>query len=65
MFFHGSNTICFVISSNETLTTPNAQSSNFRATCMVVPDYASHDLVHIHIYRLVVIYFEKSHVGEL
>jgi hypothetical protein len=65
MFFHGSNTICFVVSGNETFTTPSAQSSNFRATCMIVADYASHDLVHIHIYRLVVIYLGKTHVGEL
>jgi hypothetical protein len=48
MFFHGSNTICFVVSSNETFITPSAQSSNFKATCMIVVDYASHDLVHIH-----------------
>ncbi len=65
MFFHGSNTICFVVNSNETFTTHGAQSLNFRATCMIVVDYASHDLVHIHIYRSVVIYLEKTHVGEL
>ncbi len=62
MFFHGSNTICFVVNSNETFTTPNAQSSNFKAASMIVVDYASHDLVHIHIYGLAVIYLEKTHV---
>jgi hypothetical protein len=63
MFFHGNNTICFVISSNETFTTLSAQSLNFRATCMIVANYASHDLVHIHVYRLVVIYFETMLVS--
>jgi hypothetical protein len=32
MFFHGRNTICFVVSSNENFPTPSAPSSNFRAT---------------------------------
>jgi hypothetical protein len=54
MVFHGSNAICFVVN-NETFMTPSAQNQNFRATCMIVIDYASHDLSCIHIYRLVVI----------
>jgi hypothetical protein len=32
---------------------------------MIVTNYVSHDLIHIHIYKVVVIYLKKTHVGEL
>jgi len=59
MFFHGSNVIYFM-ANNETFMTHSAQSQNFKVKCMIVIDYASHYLNHIHIYRMVVIYIEKN-----
>jgi hypothetical protein len=59
VFFHGSSAICFTVS-NETIITPSAQGQNFKITCMIMASYASNDLIHIHIYKLVVIYLEKN-----